>query len=168
MSGRSVHFSGYRFLPVPQLQTLPTADLSSIHQDVQRRYDAFRQRGLALDLTRGKPSSEQLDLSSALLALPGAGDFLAADGTDTRNYGVLQGLPELRALLAPLFGAAPAQMVIGDNSSLALMHDAIAYACSRARSAARGPGRASRASRSSARCPATTAISPSARTSASR
>jgi DNA-binding transcriptional MocR family regulator len=112
---------------VPQLQTLPTADLSSIHQDVQRRHDAFRQRGLALDLTRGKPASEQLDLSGALLGLPGQGDYLAADGSDSRNYGVLQGLPELRALLAPLFGTVPAQMVIGDNSSLALMHDAIAY-----------------------------------------
>ena len=127
MSGRCRAFSGYRLLLVPQLQTLSTADLSSIHQDVQRRYDAFRQRGLALDLTRGKPASEQLDLSSALLGLPGEDDFLAADGTDTRNYGVLQGLPELRALLAPLFGTVPAQMVIGDNSSLALMHDAIAY-----------------------------------------
>ena len=59
---------------------------------------------------------------------PAQDDFLAADGTDTRNYGVLQGLPELRALLAPLFGTVPAQMVIGDNSSLALMHDAIVYA----------------------------------------
>ena len=112
---------------VPQLQTLPTADLSSIHQDVQRRYDAFRERGLTLDLTRGKPASEQLELSRALLGLPGEDDFLAADKTDTRNYGVLQGLPELRALLAPLFGTVPAQVVIGDNSSLALMHDAIAY-----------------------------------------
>ena len=154
---------------MPQLQTLSTADLSSIHQDVQRRYDAFRQRGLALDLTRGKPASEQLDLSSALLGLPGEADFLAADKTDTRNYGVLQGLPELRALLAPLFGTAPAQMVIGDNSSLALMHDAIAYSAPEGRpSAASGRGRRSRASRSSARCRATTVTSPSARTSASR
>ncbi len=109
------------------LTTLPTADLSAFHDQIQRRYEAFRQRGLKLDLTRGKPSSEQLDLSSGLLGLPGEGDFLAADGTDTRNYGVLQGLPELRALLAPLFGATPAQVVIGDNSSLALMHDAVAY-----------------------------------------
>ena len=54
--------------------------------------------------------------------------ILAADQTDTRNYGVLQGLPELRALLAPLFGATPAQVVLGDNSSLALMHDAIVFA----------------------------------------
>lgn len=120
-------FSGYRLRLVPQLQTLSTAALTAFHQDIQRRHDAFRQRGLALDLTRGKPASEQLDLSAALLELPGTKDYLAADKTDSRNYGVLQGLPELRALLAPLFGTVPAQVVIGDNSSLALMHDAIAY-----------------------------------------
>lgn len=112
---------------VADLNTLPTADLSAFHDQTRRRYEAFRGRGLALDLTRGKPSSEQLDLSNGLLGLPGETDYRAADGTDARNYGVLQGLPELRAILAPLFGAAPAQLVIGDNSSLALMHDAVAY-----------------------------------------
>jgi DNA-binding transcriptional MocR family regulator len=110
------------------LETLPTKDLTAFHDQIQNRYDDFKKRGLKLDLTRGKPSSEQLDLSNGLLDLPGAGDFLAFDKTDTRNYGVLQGLPELRALLAPLFGVAPAQVVLGDNSSLALMHDAIAFA----------------------------------------
>lgn len=112
---------------MPTLTTLPTADLSAFHDQVQRRYDAFRQRGLTLDLTRGKPSPAQLDLSNDLLALPGR-DYLAADGTDTRNYGALQGLPELRALLAPLFGADPSQTILGGNSSLGLMHDAVAYA----------------------------------------
>ena len=110
------------------LSTLSITDLTAFHDETRRRYDAFKLRGLKLDLTRGKPSSEQLDLSNGLLALPGAEDYLAADKTDTRNYGLLQGLPELRALLAPLFGATPAQVVLGDNSSLALMHDAIAYA----------------------------------------
>ncbi|MCC6164393.1 MAG: aminotransferase class I/II-fold pyridoxal phosphate-dependent enzyme [Acidobacteria bacterium] len=109
------------------LDSLQTADLSAFHDQTRQRYEAFRQRGLKLDLTRGKPSSEQLDLSNGLLDLPGAGDYTAADGTDVRNYGGLQGLAELRALLAPLFGAMPAQLVIGDNSSLALMHDAVAY-----------------------------------------
>ena len=110
------------------LATLSIDDLTVFRQQVLHRYDAFKQRGLKLDLTRGKPSNEQLDLSNALLALPGARDSAAADGTDARNYGVLQGLPELRALLAPLFGAVPSQIVLGDNSSLALMHDAVVYA----------------------------------------
>lgn len=110
------------------LAELSRSELAAFHADVQRRYDAFARRGLRLDLTRGKPSSAQLDLSNALLDLPGAADHTAADGTDVRNYGGLQGLPELRAILAPLFGVPPAQVVLGDNSSLALMHDAIAFA----------------------------------------
>lgn len=112
---------------MPQLPSLPTTELLAFHSQTQASYDAFTRRGLSLDLTRGKPSSEQLDLSNGLLALPGSSDYLAVDRTDTRNYGVLQGLPEMRALLAPLFGATPPQVVIGDNSSLALMHDAVAY-----------------------------------------
>src|SRR5262245_60856284 len=110
------------------LATLSIDDLTAFRQQVLHRYDAFKQRGLKLDLTRGKPSNEQLDLSNGLLALPGERDYAAADGTDVRNYGVLQGLPELRALFAPLFGAVPSQIVVGDNSSLALMHDAVVYA----------------------------------------
>jgi DNA-binding transcriptional MocR family regulator len=102
--------------------------LRATHDAARSRYDAFAARGVKLDLTRGKPASAQLDLSAALLALPGESDYLAADGTDTRNYGVLQGLLELRAVLAPLFGLDPQQTVIGDNSSLGLMHDTIAYA----------------------------------------
>ena len=106
---------------------------------------------------------------AALLALPGDADYLAADGTDTRNYGVLQGLPELRALLAPLFGLDPQHVVIGDNSSLGLMHDTIAYALLCGTSDSPRPVvEAARASRFSARSPATTATSRSARTSASR
>jgi DNA-binding transcriptional MocR family regulator len=122
-----VNVSQYLLGLVSTLAALPTTDLTAFHDDIRARYDAFRQRGLSLDLTRGKPSSEQLDLSNGLLDLPGVADYLAADKTDTRNYGVLQGLPELRALLAPLFGATAAQVIVGDNSSLALMHDAVAY-----------------------------------------
>lgn len=110
------------------LSTLAPDALTAVHADVRARYDAFKQRGLKLDLTRGKPSSQQLDLSAPLLALPGAGDFVARDGTDCRNYGGLQGLAELRALLAPLFGVPADQMILGDNSSLGLMHDTLVYA----------------------------------------
>jgi DNA-binding transcriptional MocR family regulator len=110
------------------LLQLDSSALADVHASARSRYDAFRTRGLKLDLTRGKPSDAQLDLAAPLLALPGSADYRAADKTDCRNYGVLQGLPELRALLAPLFGATADQVVLGDNSSLALMHDAIVYA----------------------------------------
>jgi hypothetical protein len=57
--------------------------------EVQQKYEAFKARGLKLNLTRGKPASAQLDLSSDLLSLPGTSDFTAEDGTDCRNYGGL-------------------------------------------------------------------------------
>ncbi|MFI7131844.1 aminotransferase class I/II-fold pyridoxal phosphate-dependent enzyme [Nonomuraea sp. NPDC050153] len=92
----------------------------------QADYAALVQRGLSLDLTRGKPSPRQLDLSDDLLRLPTS--YRAADGTDGRNYGNLQGLTELRELFAPLVQVPAGQLVVGGNSSLALMHDTIVHA----------------------------------------
>jgi DNA-binding transcriptional MocR family regulator len=91
-------------------------------------YNAFKARRLDLNLTRGKPSSAQLDLSAPLLGLPGPNDYRAEDGTDCRNYGGLQGLPEARRLFSGLLGAPPEQVAVTNNSSLALMHDAVAFA----------------------------------------
>jgi len=90
-------------------------------------YRALQDSGLGLDLTRGKPSPEQLDLSNELLALPGA-DFAAANGTDTRNYGGLNGLLELREIFAPIMQVPVDQVVAGDNASLAMMHDNLVFA----------------------------------------
>ena len=95
---------------------------------IRSALEAFKAKGLKLDLTRGKPSPAQLDLSSELLALPGPSDFVAEGDTDCRNYGVLQGLPEARRLFSGMMGAAPEQVVVANNSSLALMHDAVLFA----------------------------------------
>ncbi len=92
----------------------------------QRDYADLVQRGLSLDLTRGKPSPRQLDLSNAMLTLPTS--YRAADGSDGRNYGNLQGLAELRELFAPLIQVPAGQLVVGGNASLALMHDTIVHA----------------------------------------
>ncbi len=94
----------------------------------QERYDAFKAKGLKLDLTRGKPSSAQLDLSVELLSLPGAADFIGEGSTDCRNYGNQQGLIEARRLFSGMLGAPPDQIVVANNSSLALMHDVVVYA----------------------------------------
>ncbi|MBV9625334.1 MAG: aminotransferase class I/II-fold pyridoxal phosphate-dependent enzyme, partial [Acidobacteria bacterium] len=96
--------------------------------DVRGAYDAFKAKGLKLNLTRGKPSPAQLDLSAELLSLPGPGDYTAEGTTDCRNYGGLQGLVEARRLFAPIVGAGTEQMVVANNSSLALMHDTLVYA----------------------------------------
>jgi DNA-binding transcriptional MocR family regulator len=111
-----------------QISDLPDAALQGLRVRTRTDYDAFRARGLKLDMTRGKPSSAQLDLAEPMLGLTGNRDHSTAAGDDARNYGVLQGLPEARALFAPLLGVPPAQVIVGDNSSLAVMHDCIVWA----------------------------------------
>ena len=96
-------------------------------EQVRESYAAFRAKGLKLNLTRGKPSPAQLDLSTRLLSLPGAADYMAEGATDCRNYGGLQGLAEARQLFSGLMGAPPEQVVVADNSSLALMHDTVVF-----------------------------------------
>ncbi|HCE10699.1 MAG TPA: aminotransferase [Oxalobacteraceae bacterium] len=93
--------------------------------DTQARYQAFKELGLKLDMSRGKPAPEQLDLSNALLGE--LGDYKAADGTDTRNYGGAIGLPEARALFGSLLDVPAAHVAVDSSASLALMHDAIVF-----------------------------------------
>jgi DNA-binding transcriptional MocR family regulator len=95
-------------------------------QAVRRAYDEFKQRGMKLDMSRGKPSPEQLDLSESLLGP--LEDWKAADGTDARNYSLVLGLPEARAFFGSLLEVPASQVVAEGNSSLALMHDVIVYA----------------------------------------
>jgi DNA-binding transcriptional MocR family regulator len=113
---------------VSPITDLKEEDLHALQRQVRQEYEAFRARGLALDLTRGKPSPEQLDLANDLLALPGKGDYSTKAGDDARNYGGLQGIPEVRALFASALGASVDRIAVSDNSSLAVMHDCIVWA----------------------------------------
>lgn len=116
---------------MPAVNLMPAFTLEELVAQRDRAakdYEELLSRHLSLDLTRGKPSPEQLDLSAPLLALPLDEDYRAADGTDTRNYGGLQGLPELRAIFAEPLQVPVAQLVAADNSSLALMHDCVVHA----------------------------------------
>ena len=111
-----------------RIADLPDADLQDLRRRVQADYDAFRARGLKLDMTRGKPAPDQLDLANEMLSFPGNQDYHTEAGDDARNYGVLQGLPEARALFAPMLGAPPNQIFVADNARLAVMHDTIVWA----------------------------------------
>ncbi|MGN6649973.1 aminotransferase class I/II-fold pyridoxal phosphate-dependent enzyme [Trinickia sp.] len=91
-------------------------------------YDEFKAQRLSIDMTRGKPAPEQLDLSRALIDDAAAAGYLSRDGIDCRNYGHVLGLPEARELGAQWLGLPAAQVVAGGNSSLELMHDALAFA----------------------------------------
>lgn len=100
------------------------AEIADVLSTQQAAYDALKQRDLKLDLTRGKPSADQLDLSDGLLSLPrGTTD---ATGVDTRNYGGLEGIHEIRAMFADLLGVETAQLVAGGNSSLVMMREVLA------------------------------------------
>lgn len=102
-------------------------ELAAEHEQQKRNYAELQAKGLKLDLTRGKPSAAQLDLSNKLLELPGAEDFRDGDGTDVRNYGGVHGLPELRAIFGELLGIPVQNLIAGNNASLELMHDVVVF-----------------------------------------
>lgn len=99
------------------------AQLAAFLAEQRAAYTELGARGLRLDLTRGKPSTEQLDLSDELLRLPRG--HVDADGVDVRNYGGLNGLRELREIFGELLWVEPAQVVVGGNSSLSMMHEVL-------------------------------------------
>jgi len=96
-------------------------DLHTLRRQVRREYETFRARCLKLDMTRGKPAPEQLDLANDLLALPGNRDHFTEAGDDARNYGGLQGLPEVRALFSPVLGAPVDRRAITPASPLCMI-----------------------------------------------
>jgi DNA-binding transcriptional MocR family regulator len=110
------------------LDQLPLPDLEALAARLRAEHAEMGSRGLGLDMTRGKPSSAQLDLATPMLAILGNADARTAAGEDARNYGGIQGLPEMRALVSGMMGAPADQVAVGENSSLALMHDCLAWA----------------------------------------
>lgn len=105
-------------------------ELQNEIEKLEKRYNAFKEQKLKLDMTRGKPCSEQLDMCMEILDIPSRELRKAADGTDTFNYGVLDGLPEAKELFAEMLDVDKSEVIIGGNSSLNLMYDAVARAMS--------------------------------------
>jgi DNA-binding transcriptional MocR family regulator len=95
--------------------------------ELRENLAAIKAKGIKLNLTRGVPSPAQLALSNELLALPGVDGYLSDSGIDCRNYGGLQGLPEALKLFSSMLAAPPEQIIVGNNASLALMHDLVAF-----------------------------------------
>lgn len=98
--------------------------LQSLHTTLDNEFRNIIAKGLALDLTRGKPSAEQLSLSDGIDGIL-EGNYTSPSGVDVRNYGGIDGIVEARALGAAILGTPVANTMAGGNSSLTLMHQAM-------------------------------------------
>ena len=149
------------------LADLSADDLTALLDEQRAAYEQLKAQGLKLDLTRGKPSAQQLDLADDLLRLPTS--TKDASGVDVRNYGGLEGLRELREMFAELLWVEPEQVVAGGNSSLSIMRDCLVWMMLfGARRLASGRGARRTRSGSCARYRATTDTSRCSRASGSR
>jgi DNA-binding transcriptional MocR family regulator len=113
-----------------ELARLTTDVLREFRDHKRAEYEKIKALATPFNLARGKPATEQVTLANKLLtAVATPEECWAEDGTDCRNYyGSAQGLFEARRLFAPMLGAPPEQVLVANNSSLALMHDAVIYA----------------------------------------
>ncbi|NLW10528.1 MAG: aminotransferase class I/II-fold pyridoxal phosphate-dependent enzyme [Clostridiaceae bacterium] len=108
---------------MPSNKALQMKNVEAELQKLEAKFEEYKSMGLNLNMTRGKPCSEQLDLSAELNTCLAADDYLAEDGTDCRNYGGLDGIPEARRLFAELLEVPAENIMAAGNSSLNLMYD---------------------------------------------
>jgi len=104
---------------------LNTSDLQDRKEKLLYRYRAFQEKSLTLDMTRGKPSPEQLDLSMEMLSGEINQEYRSHSGVDCRNYGGLDGINEAKTLFADYLEVADNEIIVGDSASLKMMHDTI-------------------------------------------
>lgn len=109
------------------LQNATVEELKSWEAALSQEFDDIKNKGLSFDLTRGKPASAQMDLASALDGILKS-DYQANDGSDTRNYGNLEGIAEARALGAEILSVPVSQVMAAGNSSLTLMYQTMSIA----------------------------------------
>ncbi len=114
------------------LKKATTEELAARLSVLRRRYEEYKARDLRLDMSRGKPGGEQLDLTLGMFESLSSKDmYLTATGFDTRNYGLLDGIPEAKVMFAELLGVTPDNVIVCGNSSLNLMFDYISTAYSK-------------------------------------
>ena len=100
-------------------------ELEQILKTEEKRYTEYKNKNLKYDMTRGKPSVKQLALSDEMMEEKYLGDYKTSNGFDCRNYGILEGIPEIRTLFSQIFDVPADQVLAGGNSSLNLMYDMI-------------------------------------------
>lgn len=102
-----------------------TSELQELKKKLLQRYSGFQEKKLTLDMTRGKPSPVQLDLSMEMLTGKISHEYLSPGGVDCRNYGGLDGIKEAKSLFADYLEVGADEIIVGDSASLKMMHDTI-------------------------------------------
>lgn len=111
---------------IMQYNDMSKEELLALKESLNKEYAEAKAKGLALDMSRGKPSAKQLDVSLGLLdTINSSSDLKALDGTDCRNYGVLDGIPEAKKLMADMMGTTPDHVIVYGNASLNIMYDQV-------------------------------------------
>ena len=114
---------------IMQYNDMSKEELLALKESLNKEYAEAKAKGLALDMSRGKPSAKQLDVSLGLLdTINSSSDLKALDGTDCRNYGVLDGIPEAKKLMADMMGTTSDHVIVYGNASLNIMYDQISRA----------------------------------------
>lgn len=107
------------------LTQMSAEDLAGHRDGLENAYQDLRGRNVQIDMTRGKPAPEQLDLSDGLLTAVGPGECKGEDGFDYRNYGILDGIPEAKRFFAEYMQVSTHEIIVGGNASLPMMYEAI-------------------------------------------
>lgn len=111
------------------MNTMKKEELLALKEQLEKEYAAVKAKNISLDMSRGKPAAQQLDLSMGIMDCLTSKDTLKAEnGTDCRNYGVLDGIPEAKRLMAGLMGVKSENVIVYGNASLTIMYDAISRA----------------------------------------
>ena len=106
---------------------LSVEELLELKEGLEKEFEEVEDKGLKLDMSRGKPSTEQLNLSMGLMDVLGSqSELVCTEGVDCRNYGVLDGITEAKQLLADMMEVPKDNIIIYGNSSLNVMYDQIA------------------------------------------
>ncbi len=106
--------------------SMSAAELSAELEIVKKEYEELKAKGLSIDMSRGKPGADQLDISDGMISALEGSDFKCESGIDVRNYGLLDGIPEAKKLFADLLEVKPENIIVGGNSSLSMMYDYVA------------------------------------------
>lgn len=108
---------------------LSREELLSLKAELEAAYEKARDRGLKLDMSRGKPAASQLDMGMDFMDILNSGsDMKTEAGLDVRNYGAMDGIPEAKKLMADIMGVSDENVIVFGNSSLAIMYDMVSRA----------------------------------------